>query len=79
MRAKILVTAILLAPSVSSYAKEALPDGDLLEFIASLEDIDGELLDPIEINDMLNTSTIQNNTTRDKIFQGNTTQENSNE
>jgi hypothetical protein len=30
--------------------KEELPDGDLLEFIAEFEPLDGEWIDPIQLN-----------------------------
>lgn len=65
MRAKTLIAALLLAPPLCGYAEDIQPDGDLLEFIASLETVDGELLDPMEINDMFDTRTIQERTIRE--------------
>ncbi len=62
MRAKTLITALLLSPPLLCYAEEAQPDADFLEFLAGFENVDGELLDPMEINDMLETRTPQDTT-----------------
>lgn len=62
MQVKTLLAALLLTPPLSCYAEEAQPDADFLEFIAGLENIDGELLDPMEINDMFDTRTPRDTT-----------------
>ena len=62
MRVKTLLAALLLSPPLFCYAEEAQPDADFLEFIAGLENIDGELLDPMEINDMFDTRTPRDTT-----------------
>jgi hypothetical protein len=64
MRAKTLLTALLLSPPHFCYAEDTQPDADFLEFIAGFENVDGELLDPMEINDMIDTRT-----PRDTILQ----------
>lgn len=65
MRAKTLITALLLSPPLFCYAEDAQPDADFLEFLAGFENIDGELLDPMEINDMLEPQTPQDTTTQE--------------
>ena len=62
MRAKTLLTALLLSPPLLCYAEGTQPDADFLEFIAGFENVDGELLDPMEINDMLDTQTPRDRT-----------------
>lgn len=64
MRARTFITALFLSPPLFSYAADAQPDGDLLEFLASIEFIDGEMVDPMEINDMFDTKTIREKTTQ---------------
>lgn len=59
MRARAIITALSLMPPLFSYAADAQPDGDLLEFLASIEIVDGEMLDPLEIDDMFNTKTLR--------------------
>ncbi len=62
MRAKTFITTLLLTPALLCYAEESQPDADFLEFIAGFENIDGELLDPMEIDDMIETRTPQDTT-----------------
>jgi hypothetical protein len=57
MRGRILLTALMLSPPLYCNAEGTQPDADFLEFLAGFEDVDGELLDPMEINDMLDTQT----------------------
>jgi len=53
--ARYYFTALLLAPSLYCYADDAQPDAGFLEYLAGLEMVDGELMDPMEIDDMLET------------------------
>ncbi len=58
MRASKTVLFLLLLLTPPAYAdskqtdnlKEDLPNGDLLEFIAEFEPLDGEWIDPIQLN-----------------------------
>mgnify|MGYP001815681193 FL=1 len=60
MRASKTVLLLLLLPALPVFADskqtaadhppEDLPDGDLLEFIAEFEPLDGEWIDPIQLN-----------------------------